>query len=259
MTDTNTVEIETIKPLGEFEAKVTVDVDYTIDDAAAAHPVAMGCRAIALYYAGDDAGLLWEAGDTLDATVAAAACAWLAADLGDDAIAAICAAHTFRKRIAAEKAAATPAETPDNPAAADDGPIYLATPYTSPHADLMQARFDAACAIAADLCRRGKVVYSPIAHTVPICKAGRLPSDFGPWRKTDGAMIRMIAAARGKMVVVKMPGWKASAGIAAEVEIAKRYGMPVEYMTSPPGLDVDLAETTRTAAPKPDPSKSWAQ
>jgi hypothetical protein len=46
--------------------------------------------------------------------------------------------------------------------------IYLACPYTDPDPAVRKARFDIATAVAADLIRGGRIVYSPITMTHPI-------------------------------------------------------------------------------------------
>jgi sugar phosphate isomerase/epimerase len=104
--------------------------------------------------------------------------------------------------------------------------IYLATPYTHADPAVMHARFERACEHAGKLMQQGLVVFCPIAHTHPIAVRCDLPRDWVFWRQFDEAFI----AASKRVVVVKMPGWEVSAGIAAEIEIAQRLHKPVEYL-----------------------------
>jgi hypothetical protein len=72
----------------------------------------------------------------------------------------------------------------------------------------------------------GLVVFSPIAHTHPIAELCVLPSSWNYWQKYDEAMI----LGGCKVIVCMMDGWRESKGVTAEIEIAHRRGIPVEYL-----------------------------
>ncbi len=104
--------------------------------------------------------------------------------------------------------------------------IYLATPYSHHDPDVQQQRFVAACQVAGDLMNRGRLVFSPIAQSHPVaCECG-LPGTWEFWERYDRAILR----ACDRLVVVKMPGWEQSRGIAAEIRIMRELGKPVEFM-----------------------------
>ena len=106
--------------------------------------------------------------------------------------------------------------------------IYLASPYSDPDPAIQEQRFQYACAAAAELMRRGMLVFSPIAHTHPIAQYG-LPKDWEFWKKYDEAFLEVCT----KIIVLTIPGWSKSVGVQAEIEICKRAGKPVEYMHWP--------------------------
>jgi len=104
--------------------------------------------------------------------------------------------------------------------------IYLASPYSHPNLAIKEARFLATCCAAADLMRRGELVFSPIAHSHPIATCGGIPGSWEYWRKFDEVLINACSELR----VLMLPGWSDSVGVAAEVAIAERLGKPVKYM-----------------------------
>ncbi|MEZ0212408.1 MAG: DUF1937 family protein [Xanthobacteraceae bacterium] len=109
---------------------------------------------------------------------------------------------------------------------ASAGFVYVATPYTRYEHGLPAAAYDAACATAA-LMRHGISAFSPIAHGHHVSEAGRLEKlDVGFWERMDAPMVAAAAAC----VVVKMPGWQTSAGVAHEIDAFRLARKPVFYM-----------------------------
>jgi hypothetical protein len=104
--------------------------------------------------------------------------------------------------------------------------IYLATPYSDPDPAVITARFESAARAAGKLLAEGKFVFSPISHCHPIKNQCDLPNTWEFWGRFDRYMLGLC----GKVVVVKMPGWDKSVGVAAEIEFAREFDIPVEYM-----------------------------
>lgn len=104
--------------------------------------------------------------------------------------------------------------------------IYLACPYSHPSHDIMVDRFNAVNKAAAKLMGEGQYLFSPISHTHPIAECGELPRGWDFWEGYD----RMMLNACDKLVVLTLDGWKESKGVQAEIEIAKEFGLPIEYM-----------------------------
>jgi len=104
--------------------------------------------------------------------------------------------------------------------------IYLASPYSGTPEE-QEARFRAACRVAGQLIRQGFIVYSPIAHSHPICEATRgLPGTWGFWERIDRTFIEWADEVR----VLMLPGYECSRGVKAEIQIAKQAGKPVVHM-----------------------------
>ena len=104
--------------------------------------------------------------------------------------------------------------------------IYLCSPYTHADPGVVEQRFDAACRAAAMLIWQGKTVFSPIAHSHPICRFG-LPGDWEFWGRHD---LEHLAVC-DEVVVLKLDGWRESRGVQAEVAQARALGKPVTFLT----------------------------
>lgn len=101
--------------------------------------------------------------------------------------------------------------------------IYLASPYSSPDANVRQQRFEAACRVAAGMIRAGHTIFSPMAHSVPICSHGNLPEDWAFWEAVD----RELLSKCDRMVVLALSDWHESRGVRAEIDIARELSMPI--------------------------------
>lgn len=106
------------------------------------------------------------------------------------------------------------------------GLVYLATPYSSPDADVRAHRFDEVNRCAAEMMSRGISVFSPISHSHPIALAGTLPTNWEFWRDYDYAMLQACC----RMAVLMQDGWRQSVGVQEEIAIARRLSRPVEYI-----------------------------
>ena len=104
--------------------------------------------------------------------------------------------------------------------------VYLACPYTHEDPAVMEYRFTRVSQVAGELIKKGDIVYSAISHSHPIAITGGLPRDWSFWEKYDRAFLSVCR----KMVVLMLPGWRESKGIAAEIKIAKEIDIPIEYL-----------------------------
>lgn len=105
--------------------------------------------------------------------------------------------------------------------------IYLASPYSHPDPEVRERRFEAACRAAGRLMLKGKVVFSPVAHSHPIERIGldrRYGQDF--WLRQDIPFLRGAA----ELCVLKLPGWEQSIGVEAEIQYARLHRIPVTYL-----------------------------
>lgn len=104
---------------------------------------------------------------------------------------------------------------------------YLASPYEAHPEGLDQAHQDA-CEAAGQLMAAGVPVYSPIAHSHCVALWGDLdPIDHELWMKTD----RPMMDAAGGLMVVKMPNWEISRGIAEERRVFAEAEKPIVFLS----------------------------
>ena len=105
--------------------------------------------------------------------------------------------------------------------------VYLASPYTPTGTETIADRVSAASKYAAKLMQQGYSVFSPIVHSHYVADhlddALRLDHEF--WMLQDLAIMRAAA----KVIVLRLPGWDRSRGIAREIEAAKKVYIPVEF------------------------------
>lgn len=103
--------------------------------------------------------------------------------------------------------------------------IYLASPYTHECEAVRVDRFRMAAKAAADLMKHGLNIFSPISHTHPIGEFG-LRGDWEFWKQYDMEFLKVCVG----MIVLTIPGWDTSAGIAGEIEIMRDMGKPIWAM-----------------------------
>lgn len=108
------------------------------------------------------------------------------------------------------------------------GLSYLASPYSHPDPAVKEQRFREACRVSGNLMRRGKSIFAPIPHSHSIEQhfegGGVEGMDF--WLSQDFAVLRHCS----ELLVLKLEGWERSKGVAAEVELAGKLGIPVFYI-----------------------------
>jgi hypothetical protein len=106
--------------------------------------------------------------------------------------------------------------------------VYLASPYSSPNLQVIQSRFDAAEKATAFLLKQSIWAYSPIVHCHVLARKYNLPTDTKYWREYNYAMVSGAKA----LLVLKLPGWQDSVGVADEVAYATSLGIPVSDFTT---------------------------
>lgn len=104
--------------------------------------------------------------------------------------------------------------------------VYLAGPYSSCHIHIRQRRYDKLSWVAAQLIRRGEIVYSPVTSCHHIANDYDLPMDADYWLRHDLEFLRRC----GKMYVLQLEGWEQSIGVAREIEFANEHEIPIEYI-----------------------------
>lgn len=110
--------------------------------------------------------------------------------------------------------------------------IYLASPYSHASAVVKDMRYREACRAAGRLMHDGHAVFSPIAHSHPIEQFfdGAKVEGHDFWLRQDFAILRHAS----KLVVLMLEGWEQSFGVRAEIELATRLNIPIEYLEPKP-------------------------
>jgi len=103
--------------------------------------------------------------------------------------------------------------------------IYLACPYSHENDGVRELRYEAITIIASLLIAKGEMVISPITHSHPIAKCGKLPTEWEYWKEFDRKLISMC----DYVDVVMFKGWEESTGIKSEIMIAKELVKSVRY------------------------------
>lgn len=109
-----------------------------------------------------------------------------------------------------------------------DGLVYLATPYTHEDPRIRETRFrEVNFAAAFFMCKLGLHIFSPISHSVPIAEDGNTPTTWEFWKEYDFALLQVCK----RMIVLTQDGWRSSAGVAGEMEIATNLGLDIAYIS----------------------------
>lgn len=107
--------------------------------------------------------------------------------------------------------------------------IYLGGPYSHPNPEIEAARCEDLTRMATKLVAQGKQVYSPITHTHPIhleLLKGGINMGSEEWCRFDEPFM----AACSELMIVMLPGWNESAGVAREIAAFEVAGKPVSYL-----------------------------
>jgi len=107
---------------------------------------------------------------------------------------------------------------------------YLAIPYTDDSEEVMDFRARVSDIICADLMNKGRYIYAPISSCHHIAKKYGLPRNWQFWKGMDEEYVGMCK----KILIVALDGWQSSTGVNAEIEIAMKAGITIEYIDPEP-------------------------
>ena len=103
--------------------------------------------------------------------------------------------------------------------------VYVAVPYLNRSNKVINSRFEKVTRFSARLVSEGYRPYSPITHNHLINKYLDLSLEHHDWLKYDFLFLKHCK----KLFVLKLPGWEDSIGVAAEIKMAKKLGIPIKY------------------------------
>jgi hypothetical protein len=103
---------------------------------------------------------------------------------------------------------------------------YLAGPYSSVHIHIRDRRYHQLSFVAAQLIKRGELVYSPITSCHGLAMDYDLPTDADFWLNQNLAFL----ARCDRMLVLQLEGWESSQGVKREIEFATERNIPIEYI-----------------------------
>lgn len=103
---------------------------------------------------------------------------------------------------------------------------YLACPYSHPDHEIMEARHHLVNRMAFELHKRGRMVYSPLTHNIPLIKLNGGKGTWEEWGNFDLAMLSRC----NELIVLTVPGWQDSKGVACEIAHAKKLELPIEMI-----------------------------
>lgn len=109
--------------------------------------------------------------------------------------------------------------------------IYLACPYTHEHDYVQHRRYEQVTAVAAELMKRGFIIYSPITSMHYLSRHCK-PNEID-WLHHD----LTILARCDKLIVLMLEDWNKSEGLRREIEFAEEHNIPIEFMESRFGKD----------------------
>lgn len=109
--------------------------------------------------------------------------------------------------------------------------IYLSAPYSSCDADVRRRRAEAASVAMTRILASGSLVVCPLVmnHAAFEGTEGAGP-DATYWRELE---IRLTAAC-DELVVLTLPDWRESRGVAREIALFEASGRPVAFLNAEP-------------------------
>jgi hypothetical protein len=115
---------------------------------------------------------------------------------------------------------------PSRAAGKRSGFVYLACPYTEADESTRHWRANEAAKAAAHQMELGNVVFSPITHGHYISQVSGYEGDHSFWM----AQCMPFLSAANELVVLQLPGWHESKGVAAELVYAQKHGIPISFI-----------------------------
>ncbi|MEM1368551.1 MAG: DUF1937 family protein [Cyanobacteria bacterium P01_H01_bin.15] len=107
-----------------------------------------------------------------------------------------------------------------------DALIYLAAPYTHDDPRVVAERMRIIDSYAASMIGAGYRVFSPLSYGHNLARRYSLATNYEYWASFNDEILRACQY----LLVLRLPGWQDSKGLAREIAIAKEREIPIEYL-----------------------------
>lgn len=104
--------------------------------------------------------------------------------------------------------------------------VYLAAPYSDKDPDVKEQRIANFCLVDAKLSLNGYYTVSPLLKSLLFRYTTKVPSTWEFWQQYSEELLKPCK----KMFVIMLDGWKESEGVQAEIELANKYNIEIEYI-----------------------------
>ena len=104
--------------------------------------------------------------------------------------------------------------------------VYVASPYSSVPDKHQLMRTVAQTCGKYMLAYPGQYAVSGLIHHYALSEVEGLGTDYEFWKNWCETFLRKCE----KLVVLTIPGWNTSTGVAAEIQLAKSLNMPIEFI-----------------------------
>jgi hypothetical protein len=105
--------------------------------------------------------------------------------------------------------------------------IYLASPYSHPDYAIRNQRYLAAHRYCRFAMNTGKLIFSPIVYGHEFAVKGNMPFSYSFWKDFNDHMLLHSY----KMEVLMIDGVRESEGVAYEIALAAKNGIPIEEVS----------------------------
>lgn len=105
--------------------------------------------------------------------------------------------------------------------------IYVGSPYSNPDDSIRIKNFEIVSLYTAKLIAAGENVFSPISYGHMMVGFCDMPTDFNFWNNFCLAFLSKC----DELIVLTIPGWENSIGLAAEIKFCNENNIPVRYVS----------------------------
>ena len=104
--------------------------------------------------------------------------------------------------------------------------IYLAAPYSHPDPAIVKGRMESIYACLAHYMKMGEHIITPLFMHEVVVRNEDMDDDFHYWGEYCLDLLKRC----DRMIVLQLPGWDISRGVAQEIEFCFRRDIPVLYI-----------------------------